>query len=70
MKVNMSNTDRVIHFLLGGAFVGFGLAFGPVGTVIGIALAVIMWGTAITGVCPLYMLFHIDTRKLGTKSGS
>lgn len=68
MKVNMSNTDRVIRFLLGGAFIGFGLGFGGPLVVVGLVLGAIMWATAITGFCPLYTVLKIDTRNLGKKS--
>ena len=41
-KVNLSNTDRVVRFILGGAALGFGVAFGPVGWVVGGIVAALL----------------------------
>lgn len=65
MKKNMGNLDRVIRVVL--AVVFFVLYFSGVVTgVLGIillALAVIFLLTSVVSFCPLYLPFHISTRK-------
>ncbi|MDX2005548.1 MAG: DUF2892 domain-containing protein [Meiothermus sp.] len=62
MKLNESNTDRIIRVVL--AVVFFVLAFGPLSgiwAVVAGVLGVVMLGTAAVGFCPLYALFGINT---------
>ena len=60
-KVNLSNTDRVIRFILGGAALGFGIAFGPYGALAGGLIAAALWISAWTGFCHVYKVLGIDT---------
>ena len=62
MKLNESNTDRIIRVVL--AVVFFLLAFtvtSGLWTFVAAALGVVMLGTAAVGFCPLYALFGINT---------
>jgi hypothetical protein len=67
MKVNMGPGDRMLRFLAG--FVLLMLYFkhvfsGAVETII-LVLFIAMFLTAAVGVCPFYLLFHINTNKYG-----
>lgn len=64
MKNNMSWFDRIVRFALSALLITLyfmGGVTGILGTVL-IVLAGILLITAIVGVCPLYMLLHIDSR--------
>jgi Protein of unknown function (DUF2892) len=65
MSRNMSNLDRGLRTFVV-APVAIVLAFvagaGSIGGLVLFALAAIMLGTSAVGFCPLYRLFHIDTR--------
>lgn len=69
MNVNMGTTDRVIR-----AIVGLVLILVPFMTswaifanqwvmYLSVAVGIVLGGTAIFGVCPLYKFFDLDTRK-------
>jgi len=64
LKKNMGQTDRIIRAIIGVVFLLLALfvASGAWAIVLYV-LAAIMIVTAIFGVCPLYMLFHISTNK-------
>lgn len=64
MKRNESTIDRVIRAGLGVALVAGGFALGGTLAVVLYVLAAVMFATALTGFCPLYRLFGIDTCKL------
>lgn len=70
MNVNMGTTDRVIR-----AIVGLALIIAPFLTnwavfstewvmYLSVIVGLVMGGTAIFGVCPMYKLFGLDTRKV------
>jgi hypothetical protein len=63
MKKNVGKTDGVIRLILVAILVILYFALGLKGTVgiIVLAVAVILCLTVVTGVCPLYMLFGINT---------
>lgn len=61
--VNISNADRVVRFILGGAILGFGIAFGPVGALLGGIFAAVLWLSAWTGYCHVYQVLGISTLK-------
>jgi Protein of unknown function (DUF2892) len=65
MSRNMSNLDRGLRtFLVAPIAIILAVVIG-VGSIVGIvlfALAAIMLATSAVGFCPLYTLFHIDTR--------
>lgn len=61
--VNMSNADRVIRFILGGAALGFGIAFGPTGALLGALFAAVLWLSAYMGYCHVYQVLGISTAK-------
>lgn len=69
MNVNMGTIDRIIR-----AIVGLALILVPFLTswamfsnqwvvYLSVAVGIVLGGTAIFGVCPLYKLFDLDTRK-------
>lgn len=64
MKKNMSDADRIIRSLLGVAAVAVAV-FVTTGWVdiLLYVFAGVMFITALIGVCPLYLLFKISTRK-------
>jgi hypothetical protein len=64
MKKNMGSTDRTIRAVLGIAAILIAL-FATSGAVdiILYVFAAIMILTSIIGICPLYIPFHISTRK-------
>jgi hypothetical protein len=64
MKRNESNIDRIVRIVLGVALAGGGIAVGGTVGIVLYVLAAVMFVTAITGFCPLYRLFGIDTCKL------
>jgi len=64
MRRNESNVDRIIRVALGVALVGVGIGVGGTLAIVLYVLAAVMLVTAITGFCPLYKLFGIDTCKL------
>ncbi len=68
-KVNVSNADRVIRFILGGAALGFGAAFGPAGWVLGGLVAALLWLSAWTGFCHVYKVLGIDTYDRTKRAG-
>ncbi len=61
--VNMSNADRVIRFILGGTVLGFGIAFGPWGSLVGALFAAVLWLSAWMGYCHVYQVLGISTLK-------
>ena len=61
--VNISDADRVVRFILGGAVLGFGIAFGPVGALLGGLLAAALWLSAWMGYCHIYQVLGISTAK-------
>jgi hypothetical protein len=67
MKLNESNTDRIIRVVL--ALVFFVLAFTLKGALVWLMglLGVVMLVTAIVGFCPIYALFGISTCSVKTR---
>ena len=66
LKHNMSKMDRIIRGILGVLLIGnvfFALQH-PIGWI-----GVILLATAITGICPLYSLFNINTKSAAEKVG-
>jgi hypothetical protein len=65
MSKNMSNLDRGLRaFLVAPAAVIVGVVVGPASVlaIVLYALAAVMLATATAGFCPLYALFHLETR--------
>jgi uncharacterized membrane protein len=65
MKQNVGTIDRVIRVLLAvivGILYFTGAISGVAAIILGV-LAVIFLVTGIVGFCPLYTLFHLNTRK-------
>ncbi len=69
MDVNMGTTDRVIR-----AIIGLVLILAPFMTswavfstqwvmYLSVVVGIVLGGTALFGVCPLYRVFGLDTRK-------
>ncbi|MGB6836869.1 MAG: DUF2892 domain-containing protein [Dehalococcoidia bacterium] len=64
MKVNEGSLDRLIRLLAAGVLIGIGLGVlrGPGGIAMA-AVGVIPLLTGVTGFCPLYTVFGIDTSR-------
>jgi hypothetical protein len=65
MSKNMSKLDRWLRsFGVAAAAIVLAVVAGAglIGGIVLIALAALMLATSAVGVCPLYTLFHIDTR--------
>ena len=64
MKLNESNTDRIIRAVAGVVllYLGFGVLGGTLAIVADV-LGVVMLATAAIGFCPLYSLFKFSTLK-------
>lgn len=65
MKVNESNTDRIIRAVLGVVllFLGFGGMLAGTWAIIAEVVGAVMLLTAAIGFCPLYALFKLSTKK-------
>ena len=65
MKVNESNTDRIIRAVLGVVllFLGFGGVLAGSWVVVAEILGAVMLLTAAIGFCPLYAVFKFSTKK-------
>jgi hypothetical protein len=65
MARNESNLDRIVRGVMAAALVVAGVTLGatPVAFVLYVIAAILAF-TALTGFCPLYKLFGIDTCKL------
>jgi hypothetical protein len=64
MRTNMSNLDRALRAVIAVAALVVAIVIGA-GSVAGIVLLVVtavMGVTAAVGFCPLYALFHLDSR--------
>lgn len=63
MKVNMGIIDRAVRVVIAAVLmgVGLGVVWGPVGIAIA-AVSAIPLLTGLSGFCPLYVPFGIDTR--------
>ena len=65
MIKNMNTLDRVLRALVVAPLLVIAALFVGVGTILGVVLlvlAVVMLATAAVGFCPLYALFHLNTR--------
>jgi hypothetical protein len=64
MKLNESNTDRIIRAVAGVIllYLGFGVLGGALAIVVDV-LGVVLLATAAIGFCPLYSLFKFSTLK-------
>lgn len=65
MKKNMSSTDRVIRLVVAavvGILIYQNVLTGTLAVILGVLAGVFVL-TSILGVCPLYMLFKISTKK-------
>ena len=64
MKVNEGSLDRLVRLLAAGVLIGIGLGVvrGPGGIAMA-AVGVIPLLTGVTGFCPLYTVFGIDTSR-------
>lgn len=65
MKLNESNTDRIIRAFAGVVllYLGFGVFGGSALAIVMDVLGVVMLATAAIGFCPLYSLFKFSTLK-------
>jgi len=69
MTKNIGDIDRIAR--VGAAVmllvVAWAVGFGTIGGVIATVLAVVLGATATVGECPLYLPFHINTRRPPTQ---
>ena len=71
MKRNLGGFDKFIRFVLGvigGLLVYYEVINGPLAYIVLVAVAVLLL-TSITGFCPLYGLFGINSCQPGPKDG-
>jgi hypothetical protein len=68
IRINEGSIDRVARLVLAGVLIGIGLGVvrGPGGIAMA-AVAVIPLLTGLSGFCPLYALFGIDTSRRVSK---
>ena len=66
MKKTVGSADKVIRIILGLVLliIAFAVSVGQILKVILIVIGIIALLTAITGLCPLYSLLGISTRKV------
>ena len=69
MNVNMGTTDRIIRAIIGLVLIlvpfltSWAVFSNDWAMYLSVAVGIVLGGTAIFGVCPLYKLFDFDTRK-------
>jgi hypothetical protein len=70
MRVNMGTIDRVVRLIAAAVLIGVGLGVvrGPVGIAMA-AVGAIPLLTGLSGFCPLYLPFGIDTRGQSSREG-
>lgn len=70
MRVNMGTIDRVIRVVIAAVLIGVGLGVvrGPGGIAMAM-IGVIPLLTGLSGFCPLYLPFGIDTRGRSSREG-
>lgn len=70
MRVNMGTIDRAIRVVIAAVLIGVGLGVvrGPGGIAMA-AVGVIPLLTGLSGFCPLYLPFGIDTRGRSSTQG-
>jgi hypothetical protein len=68
MKANVGSVDATIRWTLAIIFFGLAIAFNsaPAIALVTALLALVMAGTALTKVCPLYTALGLDTARHGT----
>lgn len=63
MEVNEGTIDRAIRLVIGAVLIGVGLGvMGPGGIAMAVVGAIPLL-TGLSGYCPLYMVFGINTRR-------
>lgn len=65
MTKNMNTLDRVLRAFVVAPLLVIATLFVGAGTILGVVLlvlAAVMLATAAVGFCPLYALFHLNTR--------
>lgn len=65
MTKNMNTLDRALRAFVVAPLLVFAALFVGAGTILGVVLlvlAAVMLATAAVGFCPLYALFHLNTR--------
>lgn len=61
MKINEGNIDRLVRLVLAAVFFIGALTLGGTVAIVAGVLGAVMLLTAAVGICPLYMLFGINT---------
>lgn len=69
MPANVGRTDAAIRWVLAAGLFAAALAFSgsPLLTLLAALAAVILAGTAVTRVCPLWSLLHVSTCRTSTR---
>jgi Protein of unknown function (DUF2892) len=65
MTKNMTTLDRALRAFVVAPLLAIAALFVGAGTILGVVLlvlAAVMFATAAVGFCPLYALFHLNTR--------
>jgi len=63
MKANEGTIDRAIRLVIAAALIGVGLGMLGPGGIAMAAVGAILLLTGLSGYCPLYMVFGINTRR-------
>ena len=68
MAQNMGTTDRAVRVTVAVAasLVAGGAGFGTAAGIVLLAIAAVLLVTGASGFCPLYLPFHLSTRRHGT----
>jgi len=68
MAQNMGTTDRAVRIVVAAvaALVAGWAGFGTAGGIVLLAIAAVLLVTGASGFCPLYVPFHLSTRRHGT----
>ncbi|NNN11611.1 MAG: DUF2892 domain-containing protein [Acidimicrobiaceae bacterium] len=72
MKKRVGSTDRVIRIVLTilAVVLAFEAGVSTAWGIVALVVAAILLVTAISGYCPIYSLFRIDTLSIGKRTGS
>jgi hypothetical protein len=68
MLCNVGHVDRIVRFLAGVVLIAFGLLFVPsvVPKIVLFIMALVLWASAVFGVCYFYRLIRFSTAKTST----
>lgn len=70
MKKNIGSLDKIVRVIIGLGLIVAGIILAPQGLWWIALVAVIPFGTALLGTCPVYLPFGITTIKVETYKGN